>query len=58
MERNQMDSHQLEVDQKIGRLRLSGGKTYFSRQGERRFYFFLTIIMLLAGIGYKIGLLF
>jgi len=31
------------------------GITYFSREGERRFYFILTLVMLLAGILYKIG---
>lgn len=31
------------------------GVTYYSREGERRFYFILTLIMLLAGILYKIG---
>ncbi len=33
------------------------GKIYFSKENERRFYFLLTIIMLLAGILYKTGLL-
>lgn len=37
-------------------LRYAEGKTYFSPQSERRFYFFLTIIMLLVGICYKTGL--
>jgi hypothetical protein len=37
-------------------LRCTEGKIYFSQESERRFYFFLTIIMLLVGIGYKTGL--
>ncbi len=32
------------------------GKIYFSKENERRFYFLLTIIMLLTGILYKVGL--
>lgn len=32
------------------------GRVYFSRQGERRFYFILTVMMLLAGLGIKVGL--
>ncbi len=31
------------------------GRIYFSRSAERRFYFVLTIAMLLAGILYKAG---
>lgn len=53
-----MHAHPEKEDKKIGPLRLSEGRIYFSRQSERRFYFFLTVIMLLAGIGYKIGLFF
>lgn len=53
-----MYSHPLNEDKKIGPLRLSEGRIYFSRQSERRFYFFLTVIMMLAGLGYKIGLFF
>ena len=37
---------------------LSGkGKIYFSKKAEQRFFFVLTVIMLLAGILYKFGLL-
>ena len=32
------------------------GKIYFSKENERKFYFLLTIIMLLAGILYRAGL--
>jgi len=31
------------------------GKIYFSRHTERRFFFILTIVMLLAGILFKAG---
>lgn len=31
------------------------GRIYFSRESERRFYFILTLIMLIWGILYKIG---
>ena len=33
------------------------GKIYFSKKAEQRFFFALTVIMLLAGILYKFGLL-
>jgi hypothetical protein len=33
------------------------GKIYFSKTAEQRFFFTLTVIMLLAGILYKFGLL-
>jgi len=38
-------------------LRFENGKMYFSKATERRFYFGMTIIMLLAGIFYKLGVL-
>jgi len=56
MERNEMQLHPVREAKKIGPLRLSEGRIYFSRQSERRFYFFLTVLLLLAGIGYKMGL--
>ena len=34
-----------------------GSRIWFTREQERRFYFFLTIIMLMIGILYKIGVL-
>ena len=37
--------------------RFENGKIYFSRTAEQRFFFALTVIMLLAGILYKFGLL-
>ncbi len=38
-------------------LRFENGKIYFSKTAERRFYFGMTIIMLLAGMLYKLGVL-
>jgi len=32
------------------------GKIYFSKEAERKFYFFLTILMLLLGLLAKAGL--
>ena len=37
-------------------LIFENGKIYFSKENERRFYFLLTLIMLLAGVLYKVGL--
>lgn len=34
-----------------------GSRIWFTREKERRFYFFLTVLMLLCGILYKIGVL-
>jgi hypothetical protein len=31
------------------------GRLYFSRDAERKFFFALTIIMLLLGAGFKLG---
>ncbi len=42
--------------QKNPKLVCQAGRIYFSRQSERRFYFILTLIMLIWGILYKIGL--
>ena len=41
-----------------GRRRLlwADGKLYFSRQSERRFYFFMTLVMGLAALACKAGL--
>lgn len=33
------------------------GRFYFTRLAERKFYFILTVAMLLAGILYKLGVL-
>lgn len=33
------------------------GRFYFTKMAERKFYFVLTLIMLLAGILYKVGIL-
>jgi hypothetical protein len=43
--------------QKKNLWRFENGKIYFSRSAEQRFFFALTVIMLLAGILYKLGLL-
>ncbi|GBC60553.1 hypothetical protein DENIS_1510 [Desulfonema ishimotonii] len=32
------------------------GRIYFTRDAERNFYFILTLIMMVAGILYKLGL--
>ena len=39
------------------KLRLEDGRIYFSRGVERKFFFSLTVIMLLLGILFKLGLL-
>jgi hypothetical protein len=33
------------------------GRFYFTKMAERKFYFVLTLIMLVAGILYKMGIL-
>ena len=38
-------------------LRKKGGRLWFTREDERRFYFVLTLIMLIVGILYKIGVI-
>jgi hypothetical protein len=38
------------------RLWYRDGKIYFSREGERRFFFVLTLVMLGLGISVKLGL--
>lgn len=37
-------------------VRYENGKFFFTREGERRFYFFLTLCMMALGIGFKVGL--
>ena len=34
-----------------------GGRVYFSRRTERKLFFILTLIMLLLGILYRLGVL-
>jgi hypothetical protein len=34
-----------------------GSRIWFTRENERRFYFYLTIIMLIVGILYRIGVM-
>jgi hypothetical protein len=38
-------------------LRIADGRIYFSRAAERKFFFSLTVIMLLLGILFKLGVL-
>ena len=40
-----------------GSLRVEKGKIYFSRDAERKFYFALSLILFLAGLFYKLGIL-
>ena len=42
---------------KNGSLRVQKGKIYFSRDAERKFYFALSLILFLAGLFYKLGIL-
>ena len=53
-----MTPRKLEKNHQEKRMwRFENGKIYFSRTAEQRFFFALTVIMLLAGILYKFGLL-
>jgi hypothetical protein len=38
-------------------LRVERGRIYFSRTAERKFFFSLTLIMLLLGVLFKLGVL-
>jgi hypothetical protein len=38
-------------------LHVEKGKIYFSRDAERKFYFALSLIVFLAGLFYKLGIL-
>ncbi len=38
-------------------FRPSSGRIYFSRSAERRFYFIMTLIMLVAGTLFKLGII-
>jgi len=40
-----------------GSLRVEKGKIYFSQDAERKFYFALSLILFLAGLSYKLGIL-
>jgi NADH:ubiquinone oxidoreductase subunit 2 (subunit N) len=37
-------------------LHFREGKIYFSRQTERRFFFALTVMMLILGLCFKLGI--
>ena len=53
-----MDRIENQMNQgKNGRLRVENGKVYFSRDAERKFYFALSLIVFLAGLFYKLGIL-
>ncbi len=44
------------IDQKANKImRLKDGRLYFSKDTERKFFFVLTVIMLVIGAGYKLG---
>jgi hypothetical protein len=59
MENNHMHSYPaVEDGKRLGPLRFSKGKMYFSRRNERRFFFILTLIMLAVAVAGKIGLFF
>ena len=38
-------------------LRIENGRIYFSRDSERKFYFILSLILFLAGLCFKTGVL-
>jgi hypothetical protein len=47
----------MESSQETKKILLhEGGKIYFSKETERKLFFILTIVMLIAGICSKIGL--
>jgi len=46
-----------ETQGKNRSLRVENGKIYFSRDAERKFYFALSLIIFLAGLFYKLGIL-
>lgn len=39
------------------KLRVEKGRIYFSRAAERKFFFGLTLIMLMLGVLFKLGVL-
>jgi hypothetical protein len=44
------------MDQQTDKLfHFEDGRLYFSKASERKFFFALTIIMLLMGAGFKLG---
>lgn len=36
-------------------VRVENGKIFFSRAAERKFYFYLTLVLILTGLIYKLG---
>jgi hypothetical protein len=52
------DYRNTETEQKPKRtVQYENGRFYFTKETERSFYFVLTLIMLVAGILYKTGIL-
>lgn len=50
------ESNQENISEGKKALSYDNGKIYFSRQTERKFYFVLTMIVLISGIIFKSGL--
>jgi len=50
------ENNQENISEERKALAYDNGKIYFSRETERKFYFVLTIIMLISGIIFKSGL--
>ena len=44
------------IEASDSRIRARRGRIYFSRETERKFFFGATVLMLLAGILFKVGL--
>jgi hypothetical protein len=51
----QMNAGRVPQDKK--KLHFIDGRMYYSRAAERKFFFSLTVIMLLLGVLFKLGLL-
>lgn len=47
----------IQAGRRKKRILYQDGRLYFSKETERKFYFILTMIMLVAGILYKTGIL-
>ena len=46
-----------EMERSPKKIQYRNGKFYFSRRAERKFYFMLTLLMLVLGLLAKAGLL-
>jgi hypothetical protein len=51
------DHQDIQVHPKTKPLRFENGRMYINRDAERKFYFFLTVVILVAGLLYKLGIL-